>query len=245
MKRIHILLIVLCLACGLFVLDRLDKKNKEQVAQHNAKTNWLVEKYGHKRYSQNYEELIIRDFFDDKRGGFFVDIGAGHYKINSTTYYLERHLGWSGIAVDAICDYQNLYLLYRKKTKFRCFFVADRSDDEIDFYINLDNKRISTGNEDLASKQGDYKKVKVPTITLNDLLELSAISHFDFLSMDIELGEPAALAGFDIQKYKPALVCIEAHKEVRDQILEYFSRNNYRLIKKYNELDPLNFYFTL
>ncbi len=32
--------------------------------------------------------------------------------------------------------------------------------------------------------------------------------------MDIELSEPKALAGFTIERFKPELVCIEAHPEV-------------------------------
>ena len=54
---------------------------------------------GEKLYSQHDEELLIRHFFGDRRGGFFLDVGAGHYRRNSTTYYLEKHLGWSGVAV--------------------------------------------------------------------------------------------------------------------------------------------------
>lgn len=243
MKRIYFLLIILALAIGWFVLDEVATKDEGQSQRSKARTNWLVKKYGPKRYSQNDEELIIRDFFKDKKNGTFVDVGASHYRINSTTCYLEERLSWSGIAIDAICDYGQDYLLYRKKTRFFCFFVADKSDEEVDFYINQDNKRISTGDLSLALRQGKFGKIKVPTITLNDLLGRLGLSRFDFLSMDIELAEPAALAGFDIRKYRPSLVCIEAHKEVRDQILHYFSENGYRLIEKYEGLDPLNIYF--
>ena len=56
---------------------------------------------GEKLYSQMNEELIIRHFFDDRRDGFFLDVGAFDWKKASTTLYLERHLGWSGIAIDA------------------------------------------------------------------------------------------------------------------------------------------------
>jgi hypothetical protein len=37
-----------------------------------ARTNWLAEKYGPKLFSENNEELIIRDFFSDRRGGRFA-----------------------------------------------------------------------------------------------------------------------------------------------------------------------------
>jgi FkbM family methyltransferase len=243
-KRIHFLLVLLLISIGLFVFFNIQNRKDVSGPVCVAEQNWLVKKYGPKHFSQNDEELIIRDFFQDKRNGVFVDIGANHYKINSTTYYLERDLGWNGIAVDAICDFKKEYELYRKNTLFFCFYISDRSDDMIDFFINEQNKRISTSIQDLAIKQGNSEKVRIATITLNDLLARTGIKHFDFLSMDIELSEPAALAGFDIQKYCPTLVCIEAHNEVRKQILEYFSKNNYLRIESYDGLDPLNYYFT-
>jgi hypothetical protein len=37
-------------------------------------------------YSQKNEELVIRDFFRDRRGGFFLDVGCAFPKNGSTTY---------------------------------------------------------------------------------------------------------------------------------------------------------------
>jgi len=236
--------LALVVILGVFLWQAFEKESIEPEAQTPPEIEALIEKYGPKLYSQHFEELLIRDFFNDQKNGIFVDVGAGHYKINSTTYYLEKHLGWRGIAIDAIARYEKGYLLSRKNTQFYSFYVADKSDEEIDFYIIERNKRLSTGNAEAARRQGKFEKVKVPTITLDDFLEREGISHFDFLSMDIELAEPAALAGFDIDKYKPSLVCIEAHEPVLDQILDYFSNNNYEVIEKYRGLDPLNLYFT-
>jgi hypothetical protein len=53
-------------------------------------------------YSQGKEELIIRDFFKDRRDGVYVDLGCWQWETASTTLYLERHLGWSGLAIDAL-----------------------------------------------------------------------------------------------------------------------------------------------
>jgi hypothetical protein len=83
----------------------------------------------------------------------------------------------------------------------------------------------------------------VPTITLNDLLARERITRLDFMSMDIELAEPRALAGFDIERYMPALVCIESHSEVRQPILDYFARHHYVVAGKYLRMDTQNLYF--
>jgi len=243
MKRVHWLLLLLFLTISLsFLLSRIPPADEMGVPPPSPASG-LLQKYGPKLYSQHNEELIIRDFFKDRREGFFVDVGANHYQVNSTTYFLEKHLDWRGIAVDAICSYGKDYLAYRKRTRFFCFFVSDRSDQEADFYINRENKRISTSDSVLAERQGEYDLVKVPTVTLSDLLDKVGVTRFDFLSMDIELGEPGALAGFDIGRFRPSLICVEAHQKVRNQILEYFKDHSYRRLEQYDPVDRLNYYF--
>lgn len=60
----------------------------------------------------------------------------------------------------------------------------------------------------------------------------------------LAMGSPAAaLAGFDIERYRPALVCIEMHRQVKQRILDYFSNYGYVLLEKYKDLDPANSYF--
>lgn len=243
MKRIHVLVIILAVMLGIFFLLTRETEWDEIVRPAAPRKNWLVEKYGQKLYSQYNEELVIRDYFQGRENGFFVDVGASDYKVNSTTYYLEKHLGWRGVAVDAQCEYAKDYMRFRKNTQFYCFFVSDKSDREVDFFINIKNKRVSTGDLDFAWKQGEFVEVKTPTITLDALLDKIGIAHFDFLSMDIELGEPAALAGFDINRFNPSLVCIEAHREVRQQILDYFEAHHYRRLDDYDSVDRLNYYF--
>ena len=243
MKRVHVLIIILAVTLGMSLLLRRERGWGELGLPSPPRKNWLVEKYGPKLYSQYNEELIIRDHFNDRENGVFVDVGASDYKVNSTTYYLEKHLSWRGVAVDALCEYKKNYLIYRKNTQFFCFYVSERSDQEVDFFINLKNKRVSTGDQVFARQQGEFEGMKIPTISLNDLLDKIGMAHVDFLSMDIELGEPAALAGFDIQRFRPALVCIEAHRKVREPILEYFQAHRYRRLEQYDIVDRLNYYF--
>ena len=199
---------------------------------------------GKKLYSQYNEELIVRHFFDDRRGGTFVDVGCWDWKEGSTTLYLEDHLGWSGIAIDAQDTVRPGYLEHRPHTKFFNYAVADKSGEKVKFYLA---GQLSSMNEDhikLFGKDLDYKKeVEVETITLNDLLEREHVGHFDFLSMDIEEGEPAALAGFDIDKYKPELVCIEAGKPMQAPITKYFTDHNYERIDDYLKYDTVNWWY--
>ncbi|MCH2187968.1 FkbM family methyltransferase [Myxococcota bacterium] len=206
---------------------------------------------GEKLYSQHDEELIIRDFFQDRRGGFFVDVGCYDYQDLSTTFYLEKHLGWSGIGIDANQALRADYERYRPRTQFENYVVTDQSGGTQTFYLNVGGEGISSVSRRwivdfldtfFPNAQPKIQAVEVPAITLDDLLEQNGVHKIDFLSMDIEGHEPAALAGFDIKKFAPELVCIEAPQDP-GPILEYFEQNGYRRIDRYQAFDQVNWYF--
>jgi FkbM family methyltransferase len=204
-----------------------------------------LDRYAPKMFSEWNEEVIIRHFFGDRREGVFLDVGAYHYKDKSNTYYLEKNLGWRGIAVDANGEFEQGYLDNRPNTRFFAFFVSDRSDEKADFYIVRDPGHLTKSTAVPSFIEGrKSEKRQVPTIRLDDLLAKLEVPRIDFLNLDIELWEPQALAGFDIGKYRPSLVCIEAHPPVRHQILAYFAEHAYRRLDQYLLFDKRNWYFT-
>ena len=205
----------------------------------------LEARYGPTRYSEDREEWIVRDFFQDVRGGVFVDIGASHYQLASNTYLLETRLGWSGLAVDALEEFAEDYRVHRPKTTFVARFVSDAANQEATIYVpQQSNNRRTSADRSFAERSGASIEAKqVPKTTLDQLLDAHRIARIDFLSMDIELAEPKALAGFSIDRFRPRLVCIEAHPEVRQQILDYFHAHDYVLVGKYLRIDNDNYWF--
>jgi FkbM family methyltransferase len=201
----------------------------------------LQRRYG-TRNSRNAEEWVIRDYFQDKRGGVFLDVGAADAREWNNTYYLETALGWSGLAIDAQPTFAAEYARLRPHTRFFSLLVSDASDTVETFYVPTDGPLGATRDKGFAGR-GPVDVLSVPTITLNDLLAREGIERVDFLSMDIELGEPRALAGFDIERYQPALVCIEVHPQVRQELIDYFHRHGYVLVGKYLGVDAQNLYF--
>jgi FkbM family methyltransferase len=203
----------------------------------------LEQRYGPEKSSRAEEEWIIRDYFQDRRDGVFLDVGASHYKEDSNTYFLETSLGWSGIAIDAIQEFGADYKAHRPRTRFVAMFASDVTDSTVQFFV-ADNHPVSSSDPEFIKRYGTVGKPReVPTTTLNAVLEQAGISKVDFMSMDIELAEPKALAGFDIPRFRPDLVCIEAHPEVRQQILDYFARYGYTVVGKYLRADAQNLYF--
>ncbi|MBP1685288.1 MAG: FkbM family methyltransferase [Deltaproteobacteria bacterium] len=213
-------------------------------ARTQEQASALKEKYGPTRNSQYEEEWIVRDFFRDSHNGVFVDVGANHYQAGSNTYYLEEHLGWSGIAVEPQRQFEADYIRYRPRTRFYPLFVSDVSDEKARLYVLAQNSLVSSSSQSFTKFFGkDAQPIEVQTITLTELLESVKLGSIDFLSIDVELSEPNVLAGFDVERFKPAFVCIEAHPEVRQQILDYFTTHRYVVVGKYLRVDTQNLYF--
>jgi len=206
-----------------------------------GKTGILAEK---NLYSLVSEELIIRDFFQDRKGGFFLDVGCAWAVDYSNTYYLEKHLGWTGIGVDALIDYAEEWATVRPTSKFRNYLVTDVSGGEGTFFKS-DSLGLSSTNESMAS--GVYfgydnkpVEVSVPMITLTDLLDQEGVTKIDLLSMDIEGHEPKAFAGFNIERFAPELLVIEGKNR---RVEKYLARHGYVLIERYAGLDQVNRYY--
>jgi FkbM family methyltransferase len=237
--RIAILALAVVALAGTLV-----RVGAERGAERNVEYEWFQAKYGPSHNSEHAEEWIIRDFFGDRRGGTFVDVGSYHYRTFSNTYYLEQTLGWSGVAVDAQEELAADYVKYRPRTRFFSYFVSDRSDAVESLFVPRVNGFAASSDKDFAEHHGfSERERKVHTITLNDLLDRAGLSKTDFISMDIELAEPKALAGFDIDRFTPHLIVVEAHPAVRQQLLDYFAQHRYRVVGRYLRADPENLWF--
>jgi len=231
--RIAVLLVA---AIGAMVFVRALKPDPE--------FEWFKNTYGPSSHSEHGEEWLVRDFFGDKRGGFFLDVGSYDYKVFSNTYYLEQTLGWSGVAIDAQEEFSADYKKHRPHTQFFVFFVSDRSDALESIFVPDNNRLVASSNKSFSDRyDASGRERKVRTVTLNDLLERVGVTSIDFMTMDIELAEPKALAGFDIMRYRPRLVSVEAHPEVRQQLLDYFADRQYRVVGRYLRADPYNLWF--
>lgn len=200
-------------------------------------------------YSLFDEELIIRDFFQDRRGGFFLDVGCAWPVRASNTYYLEKHLGWKGIGIDALAGYAPGWKEKRPGSRFFSYLVTDQSNIKETFFM-APNPGLSSTDRELASGKTfgtdvAPEEVQIETITLDDLLDREGVTKIDLLSMDIEGHEPKALAGFDIGRFQPELVIVEGQviAESEHKVRAYFEEHGYELIEKYQPFDSVNRYF--
>ncbi len=199
-------------------------------------------------YSQYDEALLVRDFLGDARNGLFVDVGAGHYRDMNMTFFLEERRGWHGIAVDANPTFAAGYAEHRPGTKFFAYLVADKAEAARPFFLDDAVWALGSGDKNYLAEAGPeaglhVHEIAIPSITLDALLDREGAAKVDFLSMDIEQGEPAALAGFDINRWKVELACIEMQTAVAPVIRDYMQKHGYVAVTRNADLDKINTYF--
>jgi FkbM family methyltransferase len=244
--RLDLWELTLCLVVGVavFLTWNANRRGDDNPVQSETELDAFRQKYGPHHNTEREEEWLIRDFFQDRRDGFFVDVGANHYRLANKSYFLESELGWSGLAIEPQQQYAADYANHRPRTRFFPFFVSDVSDQTAKLYVLRDSPLVASSDPNFVRRFGNPDEVRdVPTVSLSDLLDREQVKAVDFLSIDIELHEPQALRGFDIARFKPSLVCIEALEPVRQQILDYFTAHDYVIVGKYVWVDRENLYF--
>ncbi|MFH1088349.1 MAG: FkbM family methyltransferase [Patescibacteria group bacterium] len=194
--------------------------------------NWISQR---KFYGQYGEDLKLLPFFQNQRDGYFVEVGALEGIRFSNTYYFER-LGWKGICVEPHPDYTDLLKNNCPGSIVVQAAVGKEDKKEVDFYINYRGS-LSTLDRGLESYFrlhykpwfGGFKKIQVPLLTLNTILEQNrAPIPIDLISIDTEGTDADVLAGFDIGKYLPRVMVVEVSIR-RELIDEYMSKHGYVL----------------
>ncbi len=189
-------------------------------------------------YSQNGEDLIIKDLFSHLGicQPSYLDIGANEPFLISNTY-LFYSKGSKGVCIEP-----NLYLykkFIRQRERDTCINAGIAFDEktEADFYqfpkeangLGTFSKQEAvfwetTGNE----KVGKYKVeaiIKTPLVSINDIMEKYFKQHPNFISLDVEGLDLEILQTIDFIKYKPEVFCVETlgysndNKETKNKTL--------------------------
>ena len=182
-----------------------------------------------KNSGQNELEML-RAFFDDKRAGFYVDVGANDPVISSQTYHLEQ-LGWQGLLIEPLPYLADALRENRKAfvAEFACS-TPENHNKKLQFlmagvYSTLNKTPIAIGANSKAY-------IEVTCKTLDSILEENDLApNFDFISIDIEGHEMEMFKGFTLQKWQPKLVLLEDHVINHDKH-RHMQVNGYQLLMR-------------
>ncbi len=189
-------------------------------------------------YGQLKQDLLCLDYFDKKRDGYFVDIGAGNGRDLSNTYLLEKEYGWKGICVEPLdapfklcqeCRPNSICrqtAIYDKEAEVEFSYIEGSSGEDY-MYSGITNDI----KHHVTKVENSSKKILMNTITLNKLLEeAGAPEVMDFLSIDTEGSESKILEALDHKKYKFRYITVEHNYLMgqRSDIARVLTSNGYQ-----------------
>ena len=177
---------------------------------------------------------VFGEVFNERRGGYFLDVGAHDGLTISNTYLLERRYGWTGLCVEANpTTFQKLV----RNRRCHCLNVClDRDEGEVEFALrDVLGGIVDPALDNRASAGMGAPIIRVKTVPLQKLLkEHAAPQIIDYLSIDIEGAEERVLGAFDFTSYRFNCLTIERPSPALRGLLD---RHGYTLIKEIHELD--------
>lgn len=167
-------------------------------------------------YSQFGEDLFISSLLgNERRRGFYVDVGCFHPIRYSNTYKLYKR-GWRGVCIDANPLWAADWARFRPDDRFIPAAVAPSSGR---YWYVIDNQYPAMNRlvpfetrNDQELGEPRYRKVAVDAAPLNSVLaDAGTPSGIDLLNIDCEGLDAAILEPFEFTKYRPRVICIEDH----------------------------------
>jgi len=183
----------------------------------------------------------VLQFFNYKRNGIFIDIGAYDGFTWSNSLALEKYYDWKGICVEPIPE---VFEKLKEKRTAKCVQAAVTDFDGIvDFikvqgYAEMLSGIIETMNsshrkridDEIKNRGGKQEIIKLKAEKLQTIIDREDIKNIDYLSIDVECGELKVLSGVDWDKTNITLISCEVNRYEDSNyqvIFDYFKSINY------------------
>jgi FkbM family methyltransferase len=187
-------------------------------------------------FAQHGEDIeIMRLLRTSKATGPYVDVGCNHPFKLSNTYLLYLN-GWRGLCIDPLSRFTSLYEKWRPDDVFECLGISDHPGAMPLFEFESDV--LTTLDQHLAEeyqRQGHKfrRKTQVEIRSIDSVLEARGVSApLSLLSLDIEGYELPALRSITLEKWRPALICLEvltANGRRNEESIHHLIGNGYRI----------------
>ena len=198
-------------------------------------------------FSQEGEDIILARYFEGRKSGFYVDVGAHHPQRFSNTFSLYMN-GWRGINIDATPGSMEMFNQLRPND-INLELAISENPEHLQYYL-FEESALNTLDTKMAnlyiSKGWPLKsKIKVETVTLKDVLDKYAPSGkgIDLLNIDVEGYDYEVLMSNDWNKFRPKLILIESLdvQSLEDvcncNVYRFLHKEDYKLVAKtYNTL---------
>ena len=193
---------------------------------------------GYPYVSQAGQDLVVDRVFGSKRGGTFVDIGGYDGTTGSNSWFFELWRGWYGVLVEPVPAQLDKAKLVRRCPCLGLAVAATEGEAEFievtEGFTQMSGLAATYEPGLLGKVRADPRHkervLRVETRTLSRILDDAGIPDPDFVSLDIEGGEPAVLAAFPFDRHAVGVWAIENNTGT-DEIALIMQANGYDLIE--------------
>ncbi len=168
-------------------------------------------------YAQNFEDVLLDRCFRDVTDGFYIDVGAWDPRHDSVTHHFYSK-GWTGINIEPSWEYYEQLRAARPRDTNLMVAIGQEESGGMEF-TEFRGGGISTLRAlpeeylaNLHSRGFTQSTVEVPLTTLARVCEdhVPTGQTIDFLKIDVEGWEEAAIRGHDWSRWRPQVVVIES-----------------------------------
>lgn len=163
-------------------------------------------------YAQNLEDHHLWLALGDRADGVYIDVGGGHPVADNVScwFYLK---GWRGVVVEPQEALAAAYAHMRPRD-IVWRGAAGRAEGQVQFHIAERLHGFSTMDAASAKQVGEtgvgFRTITAPMTTLTALCDAHGLREIDFLKIDVEGAEGEVLAGLDLTRLRPKVICLEA-----------------------------------
>lgn len=163
-------------------------------------------------YAQNFEDIMLYRALKHVQPGFFVDVGAHHFEIDSVSLLFSK-LGWTGIHVEPIAKLAEALKVNRPQDTVLQAAVGTEPG-VMTLYEVADAYGITTGDKGLAQRHADsgfeIRETSVEKRTLADILDNVAPEGIHWLKIDVEGMEHDVIKSWTGSSKRPWIVLLES-----------------------------------
>lgn len=172
-------------------------------------------------YAQYLQDVFIDlVFFNGKRNGFYLDIGAYDGIKFSNSYYFEKYNNWQGLLVEP--NHEIFKSLIKNRSGICINALVSNRNETVDYLRitgegemlsgiiqNFDELHVKRVELNLEKNGGNKYMEKIQSFTPSHILEKFNVTNIDMMSIDTEGSELIILQSFPFHIIKPRIILVE------------------------------------
>jgi FkbM family methyltransferase len=211
---------------------------------YKEKYRSLILDSGKLSYSECGEDLIIDAALRSLKikKPKYIDIGTNTPKAKNNTYLFYAR-GAQGVCIEPNPDLFKQIQKVRPRDISLNVGIGSSPQKEAEYYV-MTSKALNTFSKADAEKyvtEGNYgtqqmeRVLRIPLLSINEILEKYFKDNNDLLSLDTEGYDNQIVRALDFNKYRPKIICVESAryngtKVVKDtELVEYIQSQGYEV----------------